>query len=138
METALQLQVSSCLKELFNSSESSNFNVLPTSFYSRLTMNIYSGISNGNNPTFSNLNICITHSCMILFIHFSRVCSAQSVQSIYSKLHVTLQKLLICSSVIACENERFEIIVHFPLTQTNTHYSDVFRQHPGDRLECNT
>lgn len=138
MKTALQLRLSSCLKELFNSCESSNFNFLPTSSYQRQTMNIYSGISNGNNPTFSSVNIHITQSCMILFIYPSGFCSARSVRGIYSKLHVSLQQLLICSSVIACENERFEIIVHFPLTQSNSHYSDVFKQSPSDRLECNT
>lgn len=127
MKTALQSHVSSCLKELFNSSESSNFNVLPTLSYQRPTMNIYSGISNGSNPTFSSLNIRVTQSYAILFIYLSGFCSARSVQSIYSKLHVSLQQFLICSSVIACENERFEIIVHFPLTQTNSHYSDVFK-----------
>lgn len=94
METALQLHVSSCLKELFNSPESSNFNILPTSSCPRLTMNIYNSISNGNNPTFSNLNICIAQSCMILFIYLSRVCSAQSVQSIYFKLNVNLTAIV--------------------------------------------
>lgn len=46
----------------------------------------------------------------------SRFCSAQSVLSVYSELHGSSQRLLMGSGVIACENERFEIIVHFPWT----------------------
>lgn len=60
-----------------------------------------------------------TQHSAALFIYLSGICPAGSVQ----ELHGSSQQLLICSS----ENERFEIIVHFPLTQTNSHYSDVFR-----------
>lgn len=78
-------------------------------------MHIYSGISDGNNPTFSSLDIHVTHSRTIVFIYLGEFCSATSVHSIYSKLQVSFQQLLICSRVTACENESFEIIAHSPL-----------------------
>lgn len=60
------------------------------------------------------------------------------MRGIHSKLHISLQQLLIHSIVIARGNDNLEIIVHLPLTQTNSHYSDAFKQSPSDGLECNT
>lgn len=114
---AFQLHVSPGLEGSFNSSASGSSNILPTSA-PRRTRNIRSGISDGNNPTLPGWAHTAL-SCRVVFIYLSGICPAGSVQ----ELHGSSQQLLICSS----ENERFEIIVHFPLTQTNSHYSDVFR-----------
>ena len=68
-----------------NLCERSNWNVLPTSSHRRLTLRIQSGISNGNEPTFSSLNTLITQRRVTLLMYLSGFCSPPSTQSVYSK-----------------------------------------------------
>lgn len=73
-----------------------------------------SEISDGNNPTppgWAHTRFFFYILVGFVQLEVCRDCTAAP------------SKLLTCSR----ENERFEIIVHFPLTQTNSHHSDVFK-----------
>lgn len=96
MKTALHLLPCLAWKRSWALLESSNFDAQPTLSYQRLLMHIYSAISNGNNPTFSNLSVFVTPSCTTVFIHLSELCS--QMQEAYILNHISLQQLLICSS----------------------------------------